>query len=389
MDVFKERNEKKNRNTTEIMVQPQTKLVEKDAYCREILMENQELYTYLKRNYTKTAYRFEKIFGKLFSYKRFSKKELDEIVSLKLDSISSTAGIDKLSNLESVHIKNVSDVRDIEKVEKLKNFELDVSNHGIDPNKLAVISHKEGLEKMYIHGKSVKNISSDHALDFSDKARISYGIVGELTSEQFSKVQLRIEEIKKLIKPGMSEVQKVELIYKNMLTDKFEYDYNSLSERSNSFLINKTMYGPLVEKKGVCAGVADALEATLENVGIEAHSCGGWIGKEPAAGNAHQWNQVKVDGQWYNLDLTNDYDKDEWEYFMKSDKDFVWSENHCADKEDIFEKVHECNSTKYDVVYGKGYIKRQKNLLEEKNVELNKSGEDKILRSKEDFDSGR
>lgn len=68
------------------------------------------------------------------------------------------------------------------------------------------------------------------------------------------------------------------------------------------------MYGPLVEGKGVCSGIASALETVLQNAGLDAVACGGWANTKPTAGDAHQWNQVKVDGQWYNLDLTNDYD---------------------------------------------------------------------------------
>lgn len=111
------------------------------------------------------------------------------------------------------------------------------------------------------------------------------------------------------------------------------------------------MYGPLVENKGVCSGIASALEHALKNAGLDAVSCGGWANTQPTAGDSHQWNQVKVDGEWYNLDLTNDYDKKSWRFFMKSDKDYDWAECHYADKEDKYEPTHDCTSTKYDEVY--------------------------------------
>ena len=36
---------------------------------------------------------------------------------------------------------------------------------------------------------------------------------------------------------------------------------------------------------------------------------------------------------------------------MKSDKDYDWAECHYADKEDKYEPIHDCTSTKYDEVY--------------------------------------
>ena len=87
-------------------------------------------------------------------------------------------------------------------------------------------------------------------------------------------------------------------------------------------------------------------------------------------GDSHQWNHVKVDGQWYNLDLTNDYDKKSCRFFMKSDGDRDWAECHYADKEDKYEPVHDCTSTRYDEVYREDPRQREIRELQQQKEQL-------------------
>lgn len=60
------------------------------------------------------------------------------------------------------------------------------------------------------------------------------------------------------------------------------------------------------------------------NYGIESRIISGSI---PGAEDiGHQWNQVKIDGKWYNVDLTWDsnsmHSNEEMEYFLISDEEF-------------------------------------------------------------------
>ena len=312
------------------------------------LSENTQLYEYLTQHYSTIHYRFERIFGHSFPYKQI---DLDSITELKLDGIKDLSGIEELKNLRSVEVNDIGDLSQLERCPSLSRVKADLPEQQVNVDSMLRISQKPNIESCYFYGRGVHPITSEQALQFGESSKISYDSLSQLSPEQFSKVQARFEEIHSLIKPEMSEVEKVETIYRHLLQQDFQYDYSNHQTGSNGYLINNTMYGPLVENKGVCSGIASALEHALRNEGLDAVSCGGWANTQPTAGDSHQWNQVKVDGQWYNLDLTNDFDKKSWRFFMKSDNDRDWVECHYADKEDKYERIHDCTSTKYDEVY--------------------------------------
>ena len=63
-------------------------------------------------------------------------------------------------------------------------------------------------------------------------------------------------------------------------------------------------YGALVEGKAVCEGYAEALQCLLQRVGIQSIEIFGESRDEN-----HAWNMVRIDGQYYLVDLTwNDQD---------------------------------------------------------------------------------
>lgn len=56
-------------------------------------------------------------------------------------------------------------------------------------------------------------------------------------------------------------------------------------------------YGPLIENYGICGGYSDAMELFLEDLGIKSYK---------VSSQAHVWNAVYLDDNWYHLDLTWD-----------------------------------------------------------------------------------
>lgn len=85
-------------------------------------------------------------------------------------------------------------------------------------------------------------------------------------------------------------------------------------------------YGALVEKKAVCEGYSRAFQLLCNRLGIDCINISG-----TADGESHAWNNVKLDGEWYEVDVTwNDTDGDTefpiYDYFnLPSDK---FSESH-------------------------------------------------------------
>ncbi|MCR5145810.1 MAG: hypothetical protein K6B70_00445 [Clostridia bacterium] len=115
-----------------------------------------------------------------------------------------------------------------------------------------------------------------------------------------------------------NEFEKFMIIY-NYLVNSIEYEKNSLNKDS--------LKGALCDKKCVCAGYVEALSLLLTKAGIE---CNEVYGNTRLADDKcfpeHVWSQVKINGKWYNCDVTWDSmqrdKRDDYEFCLLSDSDF-------------------------------------------------------------------
>lgn len=108
-----------------------------------------------------------------------------------------------------------------------------------------------------------------------------------------------VEQIFSKIPDGASELER-ELIIHDALVDEISYDSEAAAEE-NDTAEAFNIYGTLVYKKAVCTGYARATKMLFNRVGIECRLVSGM-----SKNSGHMWNQVKIDGQWYNLDVTWD-----------------------------------------------------------------------------------
>ena len=61
-------------------------------------------------------------------------------------------------------------------------------------------------------------------------------------------------------------------------------------------------YGPLVEKRGICSGLAWAFKRLMDEAGVECICVSGYLKEDTRIG--HVWTMVKLDGQYYHVDPT-------------------------------------------------------------------------------------
>lgn len=116
--------------------------------------------------------------------------------------------------------------------------------------------------------------------------------------------------------------------------DKILYINNYLVENCKYLMsdddeYDSTAYGCLVNRKAGCEGYSKAFELLASEAGLEAELITGVTDE----GDNHAWNQVKADGEWYNIDVTwSDHDDGyaAMEYFLVNDKDF--KKTHIADE---------------------------------------------------------
>lgn len=88
------------------------------------------------------------------------------------------------------------------------------------------------------------------------------------------------------------DVEKEKVVYKELM-NRVVYDENSV--------LNQSAYSAMVNGSSVCAGYSRAFQYILQQLNIPCYFCSGY-----ANGGYHAWNIVKVDGKFYNADLSWD-----------------------------------------------------------------------------------
>lgn len=155
---------------------------------------------------------------------------------------------------------------------------------------------------------------------------MAYDFDGETTSSQlksrYSKVQSELDKIEAMVNKNWSDAEKVLFVHDYLISN-VSYDYESYL--ANSVTDSQfSVYGALIDKNAVCEGYAKTFMVLMNRLGIECKLV-------TSDAMRHMWNVVKVDGNWYHVDLTWDdpvmygADKDvegrvDHDYYLLSDK---------------------------------------------------------------------
>lgn len=155
---------------------------------------------------------------------------------------------------------------------------------------------------------------------YSDKYTTNIVLHYTKTGSELINAKKQFEStVNKIIKsaPENGDDYTLELYANNYITKHCKYDDEAA--KSDTVLGNESdAYGVLVDTSAVCEGYARAFQLLCNKLGVDCVSIAG----QTDAG--HQWNCAKIDGSWYQVDVTwNDTDgKDEWssnDYFNLTD----------------------------------------------------------------------
>ena len=180
------------------------------------------------------------------------------------------------------------------------------------------------------------------------------------TATQDDEVRAVIEKLKsEYIRDDMTDFEKEMQIIQWMVAN-IDYDFNNY--------LNNTIpqesysaYGALVKHAAVCDGYSDAFKRLgeacrlqIEKISGEGYGYNGW--------GRHAWNQILLDGEWYNVDVT-------WEDPVPSNKygfghlrnDYI----NCADINFPEHRTsdtnrHTCMANKYGHEAVAEYLKKEK-----------------------------
>lgn len=122
----------------------------------------------------------------------------------------------------------------------------------------------------------------------------------DLSSDTSDRITALLEE---LITPAMSEYEKVKTIH-DYLVIHVDYDYDDLAAGTLPDSVF-TAEGALFLHSAVCEGYAKAFSLLCSQSDIENMLIYG-TADDGTGAETHAWNQVRIDGEWYNVDVTWD-----------------------------------------------------------------------------------
>lgn len=128
-------------------------------------------------------------------------------------------------------------------------------------------------------------------------------------TSSLSKMNLSIlnaaeDVIKKEIKDDMGDYEK-ELAIHDWITGWSSFDYSVFGRSSSDGFKegSDTPYGVLINREGMCHGYSSTFQLFMDMLDIE---CITVFGKPGSNGVEHSWNMVRLDGEWYCVDVAWD-----------------------------------------------------------------------------------
>lgn len=136
-------------------------------------------------------------------------------------------------------------------------------------------------------------------------ATVFYKYSKSETERMQAEIDAEVNKILAEITPDMTDYDKVKL-FNDVLASTVAYDETAPNCRD--------IYGVFVGKKAICGGYSKAFSYLCGKVGIETATVTG-----DADGQPHMWNKVKIDGKWYNVDVTYAVANSQGEKYVRYD----------------------------------------------------------------------
>ncbi|MDE6783976.1 MAG: hypothetical protein K2J26_01165 [Ruminococcus sp.] len=137
-----------------------------------------------------------------------------------------------------------------------------------------------------------------YASTATDGSEVSVDFLKDFDTDKIPEMLAELEDAAdKLIDgipDGSSDYEKILYVH-DYIAENTEYDYDGAE--ASEFGLWGSSYGCLVQGKAVCSGYAEAFQYIMNRLGIECGIC---------TGSNHEWNYVKVDGEYYWTDITWD-----------------------------------------------------------------------------------
>ena len=105
------------------------------------------------------------------------------------------------------------------------------------------------------------------------------------------------------ITANMSDFEK-EIQIIRYLVETISFDKEEVDKGSHKITDSYKAYGALVNGKAVCSGYAKAFDLLAKACALSTNIVTGTATNSSGVTEAHAWNQIYLDGDWYNVDVT-------------------------------------------------------------------------------------
>lgn len=270
--------------------------------------------------------------------------------------ISDLETITKYTKLENliISIKSKEDYNIINKILEDKDIKIKLK---IDIDVLSQIKEEiesnEKIARKIIEVDDISKFPVEDAKELADyEIYIRHTEDCIMQSKDVYSLEKYIEIIQKI--DGYLDEINLEKSQTNIFLDIYQklanniiYENDELTGEPSERKEAHNIEGGLLEGKCVCEGYAKILQQVLNKVKINSKYITG--NTDSKRDSEHAWNQVEIDGKWYNCDLTWDTprirENRPVDYCLQSDEEFInhyrnpWCENKCIESYDI-KKIH-------------------------------------------------
>lgn len=198
-----------------------------------------------------------------------------------------------------------------------RSAEIDVSAYGLTRNNV----YQTFLSVIYKHPELYYVNSRLRYVYHADTEQVmSIQITYHEYDEQA--IEAEVEKILGLIEEDMTDLEKILTVHDYLCMD-VEYAYDAYLSGVLTDDVH-TLKGALIDKVAVCDGYSSAFQYIMQRLDIP---CNLVVGK--ANGGDHAWNQVKLYGDWYMLDLI--WDDPAWDNYGSVNHDRFLVDESCLE----------------------------------------------------------
>ncbi len=279
------------------------------------------------------------------------------LIKNNADKISEKKGYPKNNTSED---SNKDSEESNSRFENLYQFEpITVEDEDIKVDSISLI---KALRAVLADNPDMFWLSENITYNLDDTYKYKIYLFSKLSNDEqkssLKKLNEKVNKILSSVPKNTSEYEK-EIFINNYMVNNCKYDHDSTKPGKTTEHPAHTSYACIVDNKAVCDGYSKAAQILFCGMGIECYTILG-DAKESKYNNIHHlWNIIKINGNWYHLDITNNGDDKltRYSYFNLNDnmieKTHVISPLYQEEKSDSFNYnyfIPKCNSKEFNYI---------------------------------------